>query len=76
MPSAPDSAEPGRVRFSHTKLIVAAATVALLAGGTAVAASHSGPSPSPSPSQADRLRAIERTRLHALVDATRRQPGS
>ena len=32
MPSAPDSAEPGRVRFSHTKLIVAAATVALLAG--------------------------------------------
>ena len=34
-----------------------------------MAASHSGPSPSPSPSQADRLRAIERTRLHALVDA-------
>jgi ABC-type glycerol-3-phosphate transport system substrate-binding protein len=47
----------------RTVLVLAAATVALLAAGATVAASHG------SSNVADRVRAIEMTRLHALVDA-------
>jgi Domain of unknown function (DUF4440) len=53
----------GRSRARRTVLVLAAAVVALLAAGTAVAMSHGGSS------EADRLRGIERTRLHALVTA-------
>jgi hypothetical protein len=54
---------PRRMKHRRTRLVLAAAAVALLAGGAAVAASRG------SSSEADRLRAIEQTRLHALVDA-------
>jgi hypothetical protein len=53
----------GRTTVRRTMLVLAASAVALLAGAAGVAASHGHSS------QADRLRAIERTRLHALVDA-------
>jgi hypothetical protein len=53
----------GRITRWRTMLVVAAAVVRLLAAGAAVAATHGGSS------EADRLRAIETTRLHALVDA-------
>ncbi len=57
--------QPSRARIAvrRTMLVLAAAVVALLAAGAAVATSHG------SSSEADRLRAIETTRLHALVDA-------
>ncbi|HEY7622036.1 MAG TPA: nuclear transport factor 2 family protein [Solirubrobacteraceae bacterium] len=54
---------PGRITVRRTILVLAAAVVGLLAVGAAMAASHG------SSSEADRLRAIERTRLQALVDA-------
>jgi hypothetical protein len=54
---------PGRITVWRTILVLAAAVVGLLAVGAAMAASHG------SSSEADRLRAIERTRLQALVDA-------
>jgi hypothetical protein len=47
----------------RTLMVLTAAGVALLAAGAAVAATHGGSS------EANRLRAIERTRLHALVAA-------
>jgi Domain of unknown function (DUF4440) len=53
----------GRITAWRSLLVLAAAAVALLAAGGAVAASRG------SSSQADRLRAIETTRLQALVDA-------
>ena len=53
----------GRITVWRTVLVLAAAAVALLAAGAAMAASRG------SSSQADRLRAIETTRLQALVDA-------
>jgi ABC-type glycerol-3-phosphate transport system substrate-binding protein len=54
---------PGRITTWRTMLVLAAAAIALLAAGAAVAASRG------SSSEADRLRAIEQTRLQALVDA-------
>ena len=53
----------GRTSVWRTVLVLAAAAVALLAAGAAVAASGGRSS------EADRLRAIETTRLQALVDA-------
>jgi hypothetical protein len=53
----------GWMTVRRTTLVLAAAAVALLAAGAAMAASHG------SSSQADQLRAIETTRLRALVDA-------
>jgi hypothetical protein len=53
----------GRISVWRTLLVLAAAAVALLAAGTALAASGGRSS------EADRLRAIEQTRLQALVDA-------
>jgi Domain of unknown function (DUF4440) len=53
----------GRITAWRPMPVVAAAVVGLLAAGTAVPASRGNSS------EADRLRGIERTRLHALVDA-------
>jgi ketosteroid isomerase-like protein len=53
----------GRISVRRTLLVLAAAAVALLAAGSAVAASGG------SSSEANRIRAIEQTRLHALVDS-------
>jgi hypothetical protein len=50
-------------RITVWRAMLLAAAVALGAAGTAVAASHGGSS------EAGQLRAIEKTRLHALVDA-------
>ncbi len=55
-----------RRRSTHTRRMLAAAAAALVVTIGAVAASAAAPA---SPSQADRLRAIESTRLQALVDA-------
>lgn len=53
----------GRLAVWSTIVVLDAAALALLAGGSAGAGSRG------SSSEADRLREIERTRLHALVDA-------
>ena len=53
----------GRITAWRIMLVLAAAAVALGGAGGALAATRGGSS------EADRLRAIERTRLHALVDA-------
>jgi uncharacterized protein DUF4440 len=53
----------GRIAAWRTMLVLTAAVVTLLAAGAAVAATRG------SSSEADRLRAIERTRLQALVNA-------
>ena len=53
----------GRSAVWRAMAVLALAGVALLAAGAAVASSHGRSS------EADRLRALERTRLHALVDA-------
>jgi hypothetical protein len=55
-----------RIAIRRTTLALAGAAVALLIVAAAVAASQAG---GPRSSEADRLRAIERTRLHALVTA-------
>jgi Domain of unknown function (DUF4440) len=62
------ASEPSHKRITvwRAMLVVAAAGVALLAAGAAVASSHGRSS------EADQLRAIERTRLQALVDADTR----